>query len=93
MPRFARGERAWGFCQRCGDRRLLSELVRDGRVRNLLVCPQGCQDIKPPQEKPFVADDAIALRRPSPDVDDDGPGDSGQTLATAMSLTGFGGGT
>lgn len=92
---YAEGKRAWGRCMRCGDRYLLNQLRPDGYKPALLVCAS-CADIFPPAERPLDASDASALRRPSPDTDDDSPGDSGTTLAEALAEPGvhpFGGGT
>lgn len=86
MSTHATGAKAWGLCGRCGLRQLLKNLLVDGQNPNLLVGPE-CRDEKHPTEKPFRADDAQALKRPSPDVDDDSPGDSGQTLSQAMGWT------
>jgi hypothetical protein len=92
--KFASGARAWGRCQRCGDRYYLNQLRPDGYKPELLVGPC-CYDIYPPQLKPIDLSDAETLRRPSPDTDDDSAG-AGSTLAVALATTGifpFGGGT
>jgi hypothetical protein len=83
MARFARGKHALGQCGRCGGRAPYRQLVSDGDKPGLRVHPW-CRDIVHPQEKPVRTDDATALRHPAPDLDDDSPGDSGQTLAEAM---------
>lgn len=91
--KFATGDRAWGQCRRCGDQFPYTEMVSDGQIPGLRVCPP-CRDEKHPAEKPFKADDAVALRHPATDLDDDSPGDSGQSLVTALGFTNrFGGGT
>ena len=92
--RYAEGKRAYGRCQRCGDRYLLNQLRPDGYKPELLVgaC---CYDVFPPAERPLDASDATILKRPSPDTDDDSAG-AGSTLAVALAETGqfyFGGGT
>ena len=93
--KYAAGARAYGRCMRCGDRYFLNQLRPDGYKPELLVgaC---CYDIFPPDLKPIDLTDTEALRRPSPDTDDDSEGDSGVTLAEALDETGqfyFGGGT
>lgn len=91
--RYATGKDAWGMCDRGGHRVKLNELVPDGQSPSLRVC-RGCRDEKHPQEKPIVADDAVALKNARPDNDDDSVGDTGQTLAEAMGFTNtFGGET
>ena len=92
--KFASGAKAWGRCQRGGERVLLNQLRPDGYKPELLVCAS-CYDIFPPQLKPIDLTDAESLRRPSPDNDDDSAG-AGSTLAVAIAETGvfpFGGGT
>ena len=71
--KFASGKNAWGMCQRCGLRARYTELVADGENPGLRVHPW-CRDIAHPAEKPFRTTEGIALRRPSPDIDDDSPG-------------------
>ena len=93
--RYAEGRHAWGRCQKCGDRYRLNQLSPDGYKPNLLVGPC-CYDIFPPAERPIDLADAVALKRPSPDTDDDSAGDSGTTLEDELEETGvfhFGGGT
>lgn len=88
----ARGRYALGICQRCGSRALLSRLVEDKHKPGLLV-HTWCQDIKHESLEPFKTSEGIALKKPSPDLDDDSPG-AGTDLATAMGFTNhFGGGT
>lgn len=67
MAGFAKGNHAVGLCQRCGDKKKLHELRPDGQ-NDLLVCAS-CYDIKHPSETPIRTDDAVALRRPAPDLD------------------------
>lgn len=68
---FARGKKAFGFCDRCNFRaplsRLKTEFVRGVAVNNR-VCPT-CFDKDHPQEFQGVVPvvDAIALRNPRPD--------------------------
>ena len=80
--KYASGRNAWGRCQRCGDRVRYLELVNDQQVPGLRVCPS-CYDIKHPAEKPVKLDDGIALRRPSPDNDDDTVDDVEDITGTA----------
>lgn len=80
--RYATGRAALGRCQRCGDRVRYLDLVGDQQVPGLLVCG-ACFDIKHPAEKPVKLDDGIALRRPSPDNDDDSVGDIEDITGTA----------
>ena len=68
MAGYAKGRNAVGYCRRCGDKHKLSELRSDGQVPGLLVCAL-CYDIKHPAETPVRTDDAVALRRPAPDLD------------------------
>lgn len=71
---------------------LLKDMVRDGET-GLLVDP-AWRDEYHPQKIPPRMEEGIALKRPAPDLDDDSPGDSGQSLAEAMGWTNsFGGGT
>jgi hypothetical protein len=67
MAGYATGKHSVGFCRRCGDKVRLNQLRPDGQ-NNLLVCAP-CFDIKHPAETPVRTDDAIALRRPAPDLD------------------------
>lgn len=64
---YARGDIAWGLCERCGLRYLLNWLVLDGYYPNIRVC-EGCYDPPQPQERLAVVSDAVALWRPSPDT-------------------------
>ena len=93
MPSYASGRHAWARCQRCGDRIRYTQLRKDGHNPELLVGPC-CYDIAHPTEKPFKADDAVALKRPSPDTDDDSAGAGGTLAATLFTgVNYFGGGT
>jgi hypothetical protein len=65
--------------------------MSDGDVKGLRVCGP-CYDIPHPAEKPFKAEDAQILRHPAPDIDDDSPGDTGQTLVQALGFTNYFGG-
>lgn len=67
MAAYARGKHAVGECQRCGEKVKLNALRPDGQT-NLLVCAD-CYDEKHPSETPIRTDDAVALRRPAPDLD------------------------
>lgn len=68
MPgsRYARGDRAWGLCQRCGLRFLLRNLTFDGYMPGLRVC-YGCRDDRQSQEYPVNVTDPEALYKPAPD--------------------------
>lgn len=68
---FAQGKRAFGFCDRCDQRYLLSELQWQWVNRQqtgLRVCPT-CMDIDHEQLRTdeLPGGDAIALRDPRPD--------------------------
>jgi hypothetical protein len=91
--KYASGKYAWGMCGRCGLRARYAELVADGHIYGLRVHP-GCRDIKHPIEKPFSEEDGVALRYPSPDLDDDSPGE-GDLLEETFDaeVRYFGGGT
>jgi len=65
---FARGTKAWGHCERCGDRLLLKKLRYDGHVTGLQVCDD-CWDPRHPQETVPVLVDPIALYDPTGDQD------------------------
>ena len=91
---FAKGKNALGICARSGRKMLLKDMIPDPYKPGLMVDPAWA-DIKHPAERPIKLRDNTALKRPAPDVDDDSPGDSGQTVAEAL-FTGqnyFGGGT
>ena len=79
---YASGRNSWGRCQKCGDRVKYQELVADGQNPGLRVC-QSCRDIKHPAERPFRTDEGIALKRPSPDTDDDTGGSPVDVTGTA----------
>ena len=68
MAKLATGKFAFGQCQRCGAKVPYTSLVSDGQHPNLRVCVT-CRDIKNPQERPFTAEDGIALAHPAPDLD------------------------
>ena len=93
MTRYAKGRRAVGICARSGRKMLLSQMVPDGQYPGLLVDPDW-RDIKNEQERPIDVSDAIALRRPAPDTDDDSAG-AGDSLKDALFPDDnvFGGGT
>jgi hypothetical protein len=67
MPMYARGDVAWGLCQRCGLRYYLHELVFDGYYPNLRVC-NGCYDPPQPQERLAIVTDPVALYKPAVDT-------------------------
>jgi len=67
---FAEGKKAFGYCDRCGQRYLLKRLKTEtvkGRPTNTLVCPE-CWDPDHPQLKlgMFPVNDPQALRNPRP---------------------------
>ena len=72
MPReFATGKKAFGVCDRCNFRSLLSAMKTEtvaGRPNNLLVCTK-CWDPDHPQnwQGRYPVDDPQALRNPRPD--------------------------
>lgn len=67
--KFARGNRAYAFSQRSGKKAPYRRLVRDGQT-GLLVTPEEYEP-RHPQETPVKrVDDAIALRRPMPELFD-----------------------
>lgn len=63
---YAVGKRAWGRCERCGDRYLLRELRFDGQQPDLLVC-EPCWDPKHPQERLPDVTDPVTLLDPTGD--------------------------
>jgi hypothetical protein len=65
--RYAKGSKAWGICQKSGGRYLRSELVEDGYFKGLLVHPKW-KDGPHPQERPVTVQDAMAIRKPSPEI-------------------------
>ena len=78
MARYARGDKAWGICERCSDRRLLKDLIYDGQFPDLKVCPD-CWDPKHPQEYlPSVTDPSV-LYDPTGDPDVDSAKDASPT--------------
>jgi hypothetical protein len=65
---YAAGKRAWGACDRCGQRFLLNNLKKEWQ--NLKVCVF-CYEAKHPQLEPRRnVSDAIALYEPRPLPDD-----------------------
>lgn len=64
--RYARGDRAWGICQRCGQRGRLNAMPFDEQYPNLRVHLE-CWDPRHPQERLRPVHDPIALWRPSPE--------------------------
>lgn len=65
-PHYARGEKAWGICGRCGQRALLHDLVFDGYYPNLRV-HERCYEARHPQDRLGTVIDPVALWRPSPE--------------------------
>lgn len=71
---YARGDKAWGECGRCGRRALLRELVFDGRYTNLRVHPECRDDKHPLEDVPYAKiEDPVALWRPTTDLTGQGP--------------------
>jgi hypothetical protein len=64
--RYAAGKQAWGECQRCGLRALLSELVFDGHIPWIRV-HKDCYESKHPQERSIDVSDPVSLFRPAPE--------------------------
>ena len=67
MAGYAKGNHAVGQCTRCGEKVKLNQLRPDGD-NHTLVCGD-CYDIYHPAKRPIRTDDAVALRRPAPDLD------------------------
>lgn len=72
---FAKGNRAWGQCQRCGLRGFLRNMIDDPRTG--LKVHATCAETRHPQEVAVLVEDAIGLEDPAPDLDS--PGDSENT--------------
>jgi hypothetical protein len=90
---YAKGKYAYGRCMRSGKRIPYSQLVEDGDKPGLLVAPDE-RDIRHPAKTPPRIVEGIALRQPSPDIDNDSPSGSGDQLVDAFSFDSyFGGGT
>lgn len=64
---YAKGNNAWGVCQRSGFRYKLRELVNDGRFPHLLVHPSH-YDPPDAQETLTPIMDAYTLQHPSPEL-------------------------
>jgi hypothetical protein len=65
---YAAGKKAWGLCDRCGQRFLLNTLMVEWQ--NLKVC-RFCYEPKHPQLEPRRnVSDAVALYQPRPTPDD-----------------------
>jgi len=86
MKRHASGRYALGQCARCGFTAPYKQLVADEYKPGLRVHPW-CKDEKHPAEKPIDAGDAVNLKYPAPDLDDDSAGNDGTTVATALGFT------
>jgi len=67
--RYARGSKAWGECQRSGQRYLADELIEDGHIPGLLVHPDWYEPPHPREEIPIPGDDPQLIRYPSPKLD------------------------
>lgn len=65
---YAKGDQAWGHCERCSDRLLLKNLRYDGQYPDLLVCAD-CWDPKHPQEYLPPVTDPVTLYDPTGDQD------------------------
>lgn len=87
MAKYATGKFAMGICARSGRKMPLRAMVPDPNRPGLMVDPAWA-DRKHPIEENIVLEDGVALRRPAPDVDDDSPGDDGQTIAQALGFDG-----
>lgn len=92
--KFAKGKHAVGICNRCSAKDLLRRLVDDGQIPGLKVHPH-CRDIKHEQEKRQIEEDAVILKRPAPNTEDDSATTTSGTLVSARGDAGpfFGGGT
>ena len=66
--RYARGDKAWAHCERCGDKVLLKQLKYDGQYPDLQVCLD-CWDEKHPQEWLPGVFDPVTLYDPTFDLD------------------------
>ena len=91
---FAKGKHAMGICAKSGRKMRLLDMIPDPYKPGLMVDPSWA-DQKHPAERPVRLRDNTALKRPAPNVDDDSPGDSGESLADALfpDLPVHGGGT
>lgn len=67
--RFAGGAKAWGECQRSGNKYLLKDLVEDGHIPGILVHRSFYEPPHPRETVPIPSDDPQALYRPSPRTD------------------------
>ena len=65
MKKYARGDKAWGECERSGKKTLLANMVEDGYDVGLMVHP-AFYDPPHPQDVPATAGEALALARPAP---------------------------
>ena len=92
--KFAKGKYAKGRDARTGDKVNYKDMVSDGQFPGLRVTPDS-RDIKHPVEKPFDAEEGIALRFPAPDIEDDSGVGLNDPNVTLLSLhpDSFGGGT
>ena len=80
---FAKGKNAVARCQRSGDKIPYSKLVEDGYTPGLMVSPEW-RDEAHPAERPIRMREGIALKRPSPDIDNDGSGTPATNLAADL---------
>lgn len=70
MSIWARGNKAWGHCDRCGWRYLLKHLRREKHTK-LKVCPPCWEPVPQQSWPPHPAPrDAVALKDPRPDASD-----------------------
>ena len=94
--RFAKGKFAKGRDARTGDKVDYKDMVSDGQFPGLRVT-RTSRDIKHPVEKPFRAEEGIALKFPAPDIEDDSDtgliNDANETLLSLLPGSTFGGGT
>lgn len=71
MVSFAKGRRAWGECQRSGQRLLRRRMVKDGYYKGMLVHPDWLEH-EHPQDKPLSQrqlNDPVVIRKPAPRLD------------------------
>jgi hypothetical protein len=64
-PKWARGDHAWGYCQKSGIKMLLKDMVMDGHHKGLMVHPDYYDPVHP-QEKVINVSEGVALREMSP---------------------------
>lgn len=79
MPRFidtlGNSSLAIFICGRCKFKRAIDEAMPDPNFPGLIVCQQGCADVKDPYRLPARKTERITLRYPRPDDIMEGPPD------------------